>query len=368
MTNSVTGAGARVVAAPPDSFAGPATTMPESQVDNEQWDEYVASHPLGHHEQSSHYAETRQAFGIDCDRVTVRRGDRIIGGAQILTQRTPIGTLAAVHGAPLAVDDDSAVLGEVLDELNQLACESRWCSLRVNTLLPHVASRQALQHAGLCQSHTWAGSHVSIVNSLEHSEEVLLRRMDKKHRYHIRCAERAGVDVQIGDAQSISDFAELHCLTAAHHQFPCHSKEYFNRLWQVFGPKGRVQHFVAYFGDVAVAGAFNTIVGSHMIYGWGGLRREPEYEKLMASYLVHVCAMRWAREHGCTHYDFSGNSAFKRKFAGSEVRWPAPYRKYYGRFAGLRRALARASWSNVLLRRCTERLASTMGLRPRMPN
>lgn len=362
-------ANARAIAElPRESTAAPSGETRECAVSDEQWDFFVASHPLGHHEQSSQYALRREAFGYKSIRIAIRRAGRVVGGAQMLVQRSPIGTLATLPCGPLAIDDDMAILLEVTDQLDRMARRLSWVSIRVNTLPPHTASRQALAMAGFEPSQSWSGSHASIVNSLNFSNEALVAQMDKKHRYHIRCAQRAGVEVRAGAADSVAEFAELHRLTAEHHQFPCYSLDYFEYLWKIFGPKSRVQHFVAYLGDVAVAGAFNTIVGSHMIYGWGGLRREPKYEKLMASYLVHVFAMQWAREHGCTHYDFSGNSVFKRKFAGSEVCWPAPYRKYYGRFAGLRRSLARATWSNRPLRRCTERLASAMGLRTRMPN
>jgi lipid II:glycine glycyltransferase (peptidoglycan interpeptide bridge formation enzyme) len=327
------------------------------EADDDEWDAFIAHHPDGHHEQSSGFARSRAAWGFQCDRIVVRSGGRIVGGLQALARRSPIGTQALILRGPLASDDDPLVLDKVVDSLERLAKQRSYASVRVETFPTQEASRSALERGGFYSSSAWHGTRPSILVPLEVSDKELLARMKPKGRYNVRVAERAGVTVCKGDAESVDDFVALHQATASYQGFPTFPREYFNYVWRVFSPAGRVQLFLAYHLGKPVAAIFNTVVGVRLYYGWGGMDRNPERRKLMANYLLHFCAMGWAREHGCTHYDLVGVTEFKEKLGRDEIQWPLPQRRYFGPWRALHRSLTELTWSIPELRTATKTIA-----------
>ena len=76
------------------------------QVDDAEWDAWVAAHPHGHILQTSRWARLKCAFGWSAGRVVLRAsGDPqapILAGASVLYRRLPWGqTLAYVPKGPL---------------------------------------------------------------------------------------------------------------------------------------------------------------------------------------------------------------------------------------------------------------------------
>jgi lipid II:glycine glycyltransferase (peptidoglycan interpeptide bridge formation enzyme) len=334
---------------------------------DEEWDEFVAAHPDGHHEQSSAHGRSRTNFGFQVGRVVVRHGGRIAGGMQFLTQRTLAGTLALVLRAPLAADNDALLLALVIEEFDRLAERASIASIRVELLPTQSATLAALENQGFHQSAAWFGERRSLAIPLALGDTELLQRMKPKGRYNIRVAERSGVTVHRADATALDNFYALHLSTAFHQGFPVFPREYFDHVWRMFGATGRAQLFLACHREKPIAAILNTIAGGRMYYGWGGMDRDPAHRKLMANYLLHFGAMQWARVHGCTHYDLVGVTEFKEKLGRDEIRWPLPLRKHYGATGGLRKAITEFFWSNTAMRRTIDAIARRTKLRPRLP-
>jgi len=102
--------------------------------DDDEWDRFLAANPFGYHEQTSQYATLRETYGFQHDRAVVRDDQgQIIGGASGLFRRTPIGSLGVIERGPVARDDDSRLLEQVVDEVSALAKRHRLASIRVNT-------------------------------------------------------------------------------------------------------------------------------------------------------------------------------------------------------------------------------------------
>lgn len=333
----------------------------------DEWDAYVAGHPHGHHEQSSRYGSNRTGFGLVCDRLEVREGGRIIGGCQVLAQRSPVGTYAVVLRPPLAATDDAALLDRVICELDELAVRRGYASVRIETFPTQDAVRAALARGGFASSADWFGERPSLVLPLAYSDADLLARMKPKGRYNLKLAERSGITVHLGDAASLDDFFSVHQATAAHQGFPTFPREYFSHVWRLFGSIERAVLFLARHDGKVVSAIFNSVCGRRMYYGWGGMNRDPAIRKLMPNYLLHFTAMRWARDHGCTHYDLVGVTDFKEKLSREEIQWPQPQRKYYGPLSVAREALAGLTWRNSTLRTGVNKVARRLGMRRPMP-
>lgn len=332
-----------------------------------EWDAFLASHPGAHHEQSSRFGSNRELYGYRCERVVLRGQKKIIGGAQIMVQATPVGRLGMILRGPLAVNDDPATMAATVAKIDELARQRGYASLRVETFPTQAAARRALEDAGFAAGTAWFGRRPSQTVLLECSDELLLAQMKAKGRYNTRLASRNGVTIEVGDTASLADFYHLHQMTAAHQGFPVFPKAYYEYLWRVFGPRRLVQHFLAYHHGKPVAAIFNALVDGRMYYCAGGLHRGPAERRLMANYLLHFQAMGWARDHGCSHYDLVGVTPFKEKIAPELIHWPLPLRKYYGPGRLLRRHLTTVAWEKATLRRGVERIAAKLGLKQPMP-
>jgi lipid II:glycine glycyltransferase (peptidoglycan interpeptide bridge formation enzyme) len=338
-----------------------------SDASDEDWDAFLGSHPQGHHEQSSEYAGNRAEYGFQCDRVAIRDGQRIVGGFQTLVQNTPIGKLALILRGPLAEDDNTAVLNCAVRELDRLAERRSYASVRVDTFPTQTASRQALEAAGFQASTAWHGTMRSLLVPVLFSNEELVARMKPNGRRDVRFAERAGVTVHVGDESSLDTFMALHDATAAHQGFPIFKREYFETVWRIFGGERRAPLFLAYYDNKPIAAILNLVVGGRLYYTWGGMDRNDAVRKLNANCLLHLFAMSWAREHGCTHYDLSGVSGFKEKLGRDEIDWPLPRRKFYGPLRDIRRALTDTAWTSPAAQRMVNAVAYRLNLSQRMP-
>jgi peptidoglycan pentaglycine glycine transferase (the first glycine) len=229
---------------------------------SDEWDAFVATHPEGYQEQTSGYAANRDQYGFECDRVVIREGGRIIGGAQVLVQATPLGRHARVLRAPLAVDNDVRVLRQIIAQLEELAIEKAYVSMRVDTFPNQWAVRTALDHAGFHPSSAWFGERPSCVVPLRYSDDELWARIrQKKARYNIRLAQREGVEVRLEEGDCIDDFYTLRSMSVEHNGHLIFPKGYYQYIWDLFRPARRVQLLIAHREGEPLATLFNSMIG-----------------------------------------------------------------------------------------------------------
>ena len=342
--------------------------MAERSADiSDEWDAFVASHPSGHHEQTSMYGVERRKYGYEARCVAVREQGCIIGGAQVLVMRTPLGRIAHVRSAPLARDDAPEQLDAVVRTLRDHARDTGITSLRVDTLPNQAAARAALERGGFRSADGWAERVVSRTFDLTLDDDTLMKRMRPKGRYNLRLARRSGVEVQVGGAELLKPFYNLHVGTASHQGFPVFPITYYDELLALLRPAGRIWILLATVEGQYVSAICNIRVGDCMYYCWGGLERDSRHLKAMPNYLLHFTALQLAREQGCVTYDLIGDTQFKRKLTDQLTAWPASHQYFSGKLAGVRRGLFEAAGSRPRVQRLVRRAARRLGMRPKMP-
>jgi peptidoglycan pentaglycine glycine transferase (the first glycine) len=335
---------------------------------DDEWDAFVAGQPDGHHEQSSGYGANRRNYGFEVDRVLVREHGSIVGGAQLLVRGTAVGRVAHVQRAPLARNGDVRIMQRVVDYMIELARERHYFCLRVDTFPGQPAAVQALDAGGFEPSALSTDRWRSLVIPLADSDDELLGKMHYNVRRYVRKLNRRNdISIRHGDLESLDHFFELHEMSSAHQHFKIFPLEYFRYLWRLFGEQGRTQHFVAYQGGSPVAGIVNTVVNGTMYYGWGGIHRGSEQRRLHANLLLHLEAIRWARDAGCHVYDLCGTQRFKRQLGLAEVCWPMPRFRFFGAAIAARRRIQDFSRSPTRFARAVRRLGHRFGINPPMP-
>ncbi len=201
----------------------------------------------------------------------------------------------------------------------------------------------------------------TIVLDIDKSEDDILKAMKPKTRYNLRLAGRRGITVR--PARTLDDlraFFNLLETTGQRDEFGIHTFPYYSQLWDTFGPGG-TNTLLILLGEHPdeterisgpIAGLLALRFGHEAIYMYGA--SDNRGREHMPNYLLQWEAMRWARENGCTVYDFWGipdppteddtseestavNARsglrgvywFKKGFGGREITYPGAYDYVY---------------------------------------
>jgi len=184
---------------------------------------------------------------------------------------------------------------------------------------------QELLGSGFKKSKKEVQPQKTIILDLTGSEEELLAGMKQKTRYNSRLASRSSkfkcqISNQTTDA---SVFWELIRKTAQRDRFSTHTKEYYEKLLDL--PITKL--FTAECQGEVIAANIILFYGDTAYYLHGA--SDYAHRNLMAPYLLHWEAIKYAKANGCKIYDFwgiderkwPGVTRFKRGFGGREINY-----------------------------------------------
>lgn len=164
------------------------------------------------------------------------------------------------------------------------------------------ALRQRLQQRGWRFSAEQIQFRNTVLSDLTVGEEAILAGMKQKTRYNLRLAERKGVTV--GPSDDFESFYRLYAETAARDGFLIRPRDYYLAVMGRMQAAGLGQLLLAEAAGERVAGVFLLRFGPTAWYFYGA--SSSQSRDLMPNYLLQWQAMRWAREQGCTTYDWWG--------------------------------------------------------------
>jgi lipid II:glycine glycyltransferase (peptidoglycan interpeptide bridge formation enzyme) len=133
-------------------------------------------------------------------------------------------------------------------------------------------------------------------------EESLLHGMKQKTRYNLRLAAKKGVCVSEARPGNVSEFYALYRETAERDGFFVHPLPVYQRMFALFWRTGRFCLLFARYQEKLIGAVTLLRLGSTCWYLHGASSHE--YRNLMAPHLLQWEGMRWARDGGCTLYDF----------------------------------------------------------------
>jgi lipid II:glycine glycyltransferase (peptidoglycan interpeptide bridge formation enzyme) len=127
--------------------------------------------------------------------------------------------------------------------------------------------------------------------------------MKSKWRYNVRLAERKGVTVRALRRDELPSFYKLMVETGARDGFAVHSAAYFEAAFDLFTPHAGAFLLAEYKG-VPLGALVVLRCGEMAWYVWGA--SSSRERSRMPNHALQWAAMRWARAHGATRYDFWG--------------------------------------------------------------
>ncbi len=328
------------------------TLRPLAAEQREQWDRFVTEHPYGHLLQSWGWGELKQQAGWDALRLALwdAERERIVAGAQVLRRTLPhlplrVGHLAYVPKGPLIDWFQPEQCRAFFSQLNSFLIRQGALALHIEPALEAGTEHgeHIMKQLAALDFHAARAIQPlrTIMLDVTPDEDTLLARMKEKWRYNVRLAARRGVTVR--GAETLEDVAAWYRLleiTAARDHFGIHTLDYYRRAWQLFAARGQARLLLAEYQGQLLAGIFVGLFARQAIYLYGASSNEQR--QVMPNYLLQWEAIRQARQHGASCYDFwgipesdaeeeamAGVYRFKRGWGGRVVRFLGCYERVY---------------------------------------
>ena len=299
------------------------------------WNAFVESSPYHAFPQLWEWGEVRAMGGWRPVRLVIGPSrDDPIAGAQLLLRRMPVigWHLAYVPRGPIGALDDTAVADALVRALRALGREARIATVRadpearLDTAYGRTLLRAPWRAAPKVQPPT------TRVIDLAVGEDALRAALKRKHRQYVNKAERGGVTIERFDGATppdvigaaLADFNRIYQHTAARAGFVARQPFYYERVWSIFAPTGRVRLSFAVLEGERVATLFHFTCGERAVESYGGMT-DPGAEA-RANYLLKWTAISDFAREGFAVYDMWGLATggirqFKEGFGGEEIEY-----------------------------------------------
>lgn len=276
-------------------------------LDAAAWDHLVLDHPQGHLLQRWAWGELKGQFGWQPIRIAVTNGP-LVAAAQLLIRRFYGLAAAYVPRGPLW-SGDSQLDQFLLHTLRDAAQQQRAAFLRLepNVLDNYPAATQLalFLHSSRFRIAEPLQPRSEIHLDLAPPADQIFGGFSKNYRSNVRRAERAGMTVRVGT--SPDDVAALYNMlraTASRQEFGLHSETYYRTAWELFGRSDDSHLSIAELDGQPVGAALVFASGHEAHYLYSG--STPVGMKHEVNYFLRWHNIQWAKERGCTRFDFGG--------------------------------------------------------------
>jgi lipid II:glycine glycyltransferase (peptidoglycan interpeptide bridge formation enzyme) len=275
------------------------------EIEDPAWDAFLEKNPGGDHVQTSLWAQLKALLGWRAIRIVVTRSENIVGGAQLLIRQLPVvGAIGYVPRGPVFALDDPLLTELIINRLQQIVKDQGIQYLVVQPPRTGEALAGQLPGWGFRPSPIKAAPTATSLIDLTADLDVILARMNKATRKHIRRGLREGIIVREGTDDDVDTFYRLLTATGQRRQFSPYSKEYFLEMWRIFRPPGHIKLFLAEYEGEAVSAHWIILFGNRLISkqsGWSGRHAQRRPNEVLDWEVI-----KWAKAQDYHYYDFEG--------------------------------------------------------------
>ena len=303
--------------------------------DKHEYNTFVAGQETGSFLQSWEWGEWQVKFGHEVKRFSMKnQAGQLVGTVQFLKMSLPGNRhyWYAPYGPVLAGGE----------RLKVESLKSKFPEAIFVRIEPQDQT-SILNHKSLIKS-TNIQPAITIVVDVKKTNEELLAAMHSKARYNIKVAERHGVEIQKelvvtpGHGLYVQEAVDLIVETQKRQKYRGHSRNYYYNLIDFFAIHNgksdlKIHIYKALYQKQLLVSAIMIDFGTTRMYLYGG--SSEAHRNVMAPYLLHLVAMRDARELGIVHYDLGGSEVsgggergftrFKQGFGGKVVTYAGAY-------------------------------------------
>lgn len=301
----------------------------------EQWDDFVTSHPEANFLQSWDFYEFHQSRGNDVvRRIAVDEQRNIVAAYAGVVEAAKRGRHLAIAGGPILNWGNLELVEAVFQDMREQGKKENCVFVRVRPQLERSeSSLKLMQNLGSKPAPMYLSVEFAGVLDLNKSEEELLAGMRQRLRRALRKAAKNGITVEKStNPEDIHEFYQIQMQTAGRHGFVAFSEDFFLKQFTALAKNGEAVLYSAKYQGETLAQNFMIFYGNEASYHYGVSSELGT--KLSGAPLLHLEAMRDARERGIKRYNFwgiveedeihhrfYGVSCFKRGFGVTELKY-----------------------------------------------
>lgn len=302
--------------------------------DKQQWDDFVTAHGEANFLHSWQWGEFHLSRGKSVVRRGVFDGEQLIGAYEGVVEDARRGRHMAVAGGPIVDWQNQPAVDEIFRDIKAQAEELGCVFVRVRPQLEKSAdSLELFAKLGLKPAPYYLSVEHAGVLDLEKPEEEILKGMRQRLRRALRKAEKNNITVETStDPADIAEFYQIQLQTAKRHDFTHFSEDFLTKQFEAFATDNSAVLYTARYNGEVLAQNFMIFYGNEASYHYGVSTELGT--KLSGAPLLHMQAMRDARERGVKRYSFwgivgendtkhrfYGVSVFKRGFGVDELQY-----------------------------------------------
>lgn len=311
-----------------------------------EWDDFVTSHPEANFLQSWDFYEFHASRG----RAVVRRiaveevfenpeqkkprTRRVIAAWAGVVENAKRGKHLAIAGGPILDWGNLNLVEQIFADIREQGALQGCVFVRVRPQLERSAeSLELMRRLGLKPAPMYLSVEYAGVLDLRKSEEEILAGMRQRLRRALRKGEKAGIEIEKStDPERIKEFYQIELETAKRHGFVEFSESFLEKQFRAFAKNNEAVLYIAKHEGEVLAENFMIFYGNEASYHYGVSSELGT--KLSGAPLLHMAAMRDARERGIERYSFwgivgedetwhrfYGVSQFKRGFGVDELKY-----------------------------------------------
>ncbi len=281
--------------------------------DAARYDAFVAAHPKGHILQTHAWGQVKGRTGWRPLCLVLEDAGRIAAAALLLKRRLPRLNRCILYSPRGPVFDlrDEALFDAFLAAVREVGRREGAILWKIDPDVPapdepltrYLAARGFVPagHGG-----NFEGTQPRFVFRLDITPglDELMASFAHKTRYNIRLAERRGVEIRAAARDELPVFYRLLAETAERDRFLIRNRQYFEVIWDELVERDYARVFLAWYQGEPIAGALALTLGEKAWYLYGASANR--HREHMPNHLMQWTMIRWAKERGCTLYDFRG--------------------------------------------------------------
>ena len=303
--------------------------------DQQQWDDFVTSHDDANFLQSWAWGEFHEARNKKVvRRIALNDKDEVIGAYVGQIETAKRGTYMAIAGGPILDWRDKELREAIFADIKEQAEKDDCVFVRVRPqIIESNDNREMFANLGLKPAPMYLSVEFAGVLDITKTEEQILAGASQGLRRKIRKAQKNNITVSTStDPKDIHEFYEIQLQTAARHKFVEFSENFLQKQFEAFAKYDAVKLYTAKLGDEILAQNFIIFYGHEAAYHYGVSTELGT--KYSGAPLLHLAAMKDARERGIERYNFWGITAeddvnhrfygvsqFKRSFGVTELKY-----------------------------------------------
>jgi len=319
--------------------------------DQQKWDEFVQSHPEANFLHSWQWGEFHLSRGKNVIRRGVYSDGQLAGVYEGVVETARRGKYLAVAGGPIVDWSKTDLLEELFDDMKKQATEHSCVFVRVRPQLEKSPQSLVLfRQLGFKKAPIYLSVEHAGILDLSKTEEEILQGTRERLRRALRKAARNNIQVETSTkSEDIHEFYKIQLQTARRHDFVSFSEDFLVKQFEAFAKTGNATLYTARYDGEILAQNFMIFYGNEASYHYGVSTELGT--KLSGAPLLHMQAMRDARERGIGRYNFwgivdendtkhryYGVSVFKRGFGVQDLKYtpahdmvirPLPYAVIY---------------------------------------